>query len=78
MPHGSADALMGHGMAWHGMAGSHRPYEHDQMLLLSAGPQDWLPAGHLAHFLALALHAIFTLACSLCSAKRQLHPSDSV
>ena len=33
------------------MAGSYRPYEPDQVMLLPAAPQDWLPAGHLAHFI---------------------------
>lgn len=33
------------------MAGSYRPYEPDQVMLLPAALQDWLPAGHLAHFI---------------------------
>lgn len=28
------------------MTGSYRPYEPDQVMLLPAAPQDWLPAGH--------------------------------
>jgi transposase len=33
------------------MPTSYRPYEPDQLMLLPAAPQDWLPAGHLAHFI---------------------------
>ena len=33
------------------MPTSYRPYEPDQVMLLPAAPQDWLPAGHLAHFI---------------------------
>ena len=46
------------------MAGSYRPYEPDQVMLLPAAPQDWLPAGHLAHYIndtvdALDLRAFY-------------------
>ena len=46
------------------MATSYRPYEPDQVMLLPAAPQDWLPAGHLAHFIhdtvdALELKAFY-------------------
>jgi len=47
------------------MAGSHRPDEPGQMKLLPAAPQDWLPAGQLAHCIndtvdALDLEAVCT------------------
>jgi transposase len=31
------------------MPTGYRPYEPDQLVLLSAAPQDWLPTGYLAH-----------------------------
>ena len=40
------------------MAGSFRPYEPDQVMLLPAAPQDWLPAGHRAHFIQDAVDAL--------------------
>lgn len=33
------------------MATSYRPYEPDQVMLLPAAPQDWLPAGRLAYYI---------------------------
>jgi transposase len=46
------------------MPTSYRPYEPDQVMLLPAALQDWLPAGHLAHFIndtvdALDLQAFY-------------------
>lgn len=35
-----------------GMAGMFRPYAPDQQFLLPPSPQDWLPDGHLAYFIA--------------------------
>ncbi|MBI5200629.1 MAG: IS1182 family transposase [Elusimicrobia bacterium] len=34
------------------MSKTYRPYEPDQILLLPPSVKDWLPAGHLAHFVA--------------------------
>lgn len=34
------------------MAATYLPYEPDQMLLLPEAIQDWLPEGHLAHFIS--------------------------
>lgn len=34
------------------MSKSYRPYEPEQMLLLPPSLKDWLPAGHLAHFVS--------------------------
>jgi transposase len=34
------------------MPTSYRPYEPDQVMLLPAAPQDWLPPGHLAYFIS--------------------------
>ncbi len=33
------------------MPTSYRPYEPEQVMLLPAAPQDWLPPGHLAYFI---------------------------
>ncbi len=41
-----------------GLPTSCRRYEPDQVMLLPAGPQDWLPAGHLAHFISAAVDAL--------------------
>ncbi len=48
------------------MAHDFRPYLLDQQRLLSTDPRDWLPAGHLALFLAdvvsqLDLRPIFSV-----------------
>jgi hypothetical protein len=40
------------------MAGSYRRYEPDQVMLLPAAPQDWLPAGHLARFISDKVDAL--------------------
>ena len=40
------------------MATSYRPYEPDQVMLLPAAPQDWLPPGHLAHFINDTVEAL--------------------
>jgi transposase len=40
------------------MPTSYRPYEPDQVMLLPAAPQDWLPAGHLAHFISDTVDAL--------------------
>lgn len=34
------------------MSKTYRPYEPDQILLLPPSVKDWLPAGHLAHFIS--------------------------
>jgi transposase len=34
------------------MATSYRPYAPDQLMLLPASLQDWLPEGHLAYFIS--------------------------
>ena len=34
------------------MAANYLPYEPQQMLLLPEAIQDWLPEGHLAHFIS--------------------------
>jgi len=34
------------------MPTSYRPYEPDQVMLLPASLQDWLPKGHLAYFIS--------------------------
>ena len=40
------------------MTGSYRPCEPGQAMLLPAAPQDWLAAGHLAHFINDTLDAL--------------------
>lgn len=40
------------------MPTSYRPCEPDQVMLLPAAPQDWLPAGHLAHFINHTVDAL--------------------
>ena len=37
------------------MAANYLPYEPDQMLLLPESLQEWLPEGHLAHFISDAV-----------------------
>ena len=39
------------------MAANYLPYEPDQMLLLPESLQEWLPEGHLAHFISDAVFA---------------------
>jgi transposase len=40
------------------MAANYLPYEPDQMLLLPESLQDWLPEGHLAHFISDAVDTL--------------------
>src|SRR5689334_14791870 len=40
------------------MPTSYRPYEPDQVMLLPAALQDWLPKGHLAYFISDAINAL--------------------
>jgi transposase len=40
------------------MAANYLPYEPDQMLLLPEALQDWLPEGHLAHFISDAIDGL--------------------
>ena len=37
------------------MSTTFRPYQPDQLLLLAPDLQEWLPAGHLAHHVAIWL-----------------------
>jgi transposase len=65
------------------MAGSYRPYEPDQVMLLPAAPQDWLPAGHLAHFIndtvgALDLRAFYARYEGGGSRNQPFHPAMMV
>jgi transposase len=65
------------------MPTSCRPYEPDQVMLLPAAPQDWLPAGHLAHFIndtvdALDLKAFFARCEGGGSRNQPLHPAMMV
>lgn len=40
------------------MSKTYRPYEPDQILLLPPSVKDWLPAGHLAHFISERSHMV--------------------
>jgi transposase len=65
------------------MAGSYRPYEPNQVMLLPAAPQDWLPAGHLAHFIndtvdALDLKAFYARYEGGGSRNQPFHPAMMV
>ena len=40
------------------MPTSYRPYEPEQVMLLPAAPQDWLPPGHLAYFIHDAIDTL--------------------
>lgn len=40
------------------MATSYRPYASDQLMLLPASLQDWLPEGHLAYFISDTVDAL--------------------
>ncbi len=51
---GMGDALMRHGRE----LPNYLPYEPDQMLLLSESLQEWLPEGHLAHFISDAVDGV--------------------
>ena len=76
-------------LVWHGacvdggMTASYRPYEPEQMMLLPAAPQDWLPAGHLAHFIhdtvdALNLKAFYARYEGGGSRNQPFHPTMMV
>jgi len=65
------------------MPGSYRPYEPDQVMLLPAAPQDWLPTGHLAHFIndtvdALDLKAFYARYEGGGSRNQPFHPAMMV
>jgi transposase len=65
------------------MPTSYRPYEPDQVMLLPAAPQDWLPAGHLAHFIndtvdALDLKAFYARYEGGGSRNQPFHPAMMV
>jgi transposase len=65
------------------MAGSYRPYEPDQVMLLPAAPQDWLPAGHLAYFIhdsvdAMDLRAFYARYEGGGSRNQPFHPAMMV
>ena len=65
------------------MATSYRPYEPDQVMLLPAAPQDWLPPGHLAHFIndtveALNLKAFYARYEGGGSRNQPFHPAMMV
>ena len=65
------------------MPTSYRPYEPDQEMLLPAAPQDWLPAGHLAHFIndtidALDLKAFYARYEGGGSRNQPFHPAMMV
>ena len=65
------------------MAGSYRPYEPDQVMLLPAAPQDWLPAGPLVHFIndtidALDLKAFYARYEGGGSRNQPFHPAMMV
>lgn len=40
------------------MSKTYRPYEPEQMLLLPPSLKDWLPAGHLAHFISSVVETL--------------------
>ena len=66
-----------------GMPTSYRAYEPNQVMLLPATPQDWLPAGHLAHFIddtldALDLEAFYARYEGGGSRSQPLHPAMMV
>lgn len=65
------------------MTGSYRLYEPDQVMLLPAAPQDWLPAGHRAHFIqdtvdALDLEAFYARFEGGGSRNQPFHPAMMV
>ena len=41
-----------------GMAANYLPYEPEQMLLLPEALQDWLPEGHVVHFISDAVDGL--------------------
>lgn len=65
------------------MPTSYRPYEPDQVMLLPAALQDWLPKGHLAYFIsdaidALDLSAFFARYAGGGSRNQPFHPAMMV
>jgi transposase len=65
------------------MAISYRPYEPQQVMLLPAALQDWLPAGHLAYFIsdtvdALDLKAFYARYAGGGSRNQPFHPAMMV
>jgi transposase len=65
------------------MPTSYRPYEPDQVMLLPASLQDWLPRGHLAYFIsdtvdALDLGAFFARYAGGGSRNQPFHPAMMV
>jgi transposase len=65
------------------MATSYRPYEPDQVMLLPASLQDWLPKGHLAYFIndtvdALDLRAFYARYAGGGSRNQPFHPAMMV
>ena len=65
------------------MAASYRPYEPDQVMLLPAALQDWLSAGHLAHYIndtvdALDLKAFYARYEGGGSRNQPFHPAMMV
>jgi transposase len=65
------------------MPTSYRPYEPDQVMLLPAAPQDWLPQGHLVYFIndtvdALNLKAFYAKYEGGGSRNQPFHPAMMV
>jgi transposase len=65
------------------MATSYRPYDPDQVMLLPAALQDWLPKGHLAYFIsdtvdALDLSAFYARYAGGGARNQPFHPSMMV
>ena len=65
------------------MATSYRPYDPNQVMLLPAALQDWLPKGHLAYFIndtvdALDLSAFYARYAGGGARNRPFHPSMMV
>lgn len=65
------------------MPTSYRPYEPDQVMLLPASLQDWLPKGHLAYFIndtvdALDLRAFYARYAGGGARNQPFHPAMMV
>ena len=65
------------------MATSYRPYDPDQVMLLPAALQDWLPKGHLAYFIndtvdALDLSAFYARYAGGGARNQPFHPAMMV
>jgi transposase len=65
------------------MATSYRPYDPEQVMLLPAALQDWLPKGHLAYFIndtvdALDLSAFYSRYAGGGARNQPFHPSMMV